>query len=231
MPIFMDTLNSNMKENLSDNKVREFLALNPDFLKRNPDILESLDISHDSGAAVSLIQKQVELLRKSSNVTTNKLDTLLENAKNNEELLKIYKKLIINLLESNLLTDVIEEVETTFISDLGVTDCKVYFFIDEINNLLPVGRIKEKNLQREIENILKSKNNYFGPVNPKQVRKIFEIDSVIKNISILKLKCTSVSGVLVFGSHLEGKYNKNKDTIFLDFILEILSKIIDKKNI
>ena len=53
--------------------------------------------------------------------------------------------------------------------------------------------------------------------------------SLIQDSSIIKLNCVSTTAVLIFGSDIEGKYSKDKDTIFLDFITDILSKIIDKK--
>ena len=51
------------KKSLSEKEVEQFLLLNPDFLSKNSHILNALEIVHETGGAVSLIQKQVELLR------------------------------------------------------------------------------------------------------------------------------------------------------------------------
>ena len=51
------------KKNIDPKQVEEFLILNPDFLKTNSHILNSVEIVHETGGAVSLIQKQVEMLR------------------------------------------------------------------------------------------------------------------------------------------------------------------------
>ena len=50
------------KKNLDPKQVEEFLLLNPDFLSSNSHILNSIEIVHETGGAVSLIQKQVKCL-------------------------------------------------------------------------------------------------------------------------------------------------------------------------
>ena len=52
------------KKSIDAKQVEEFLVLNPDFLSSNSHILDSIEIVHKTGGAVSLIQKQVEVLRK-----------------------------------------------------------------------------------------------------------------------------------------------------------------------
>ena len=52
------------KKSIDAKQVEEFLVLNPDFLSNNSHILDSIEIVHKTGGAISLIQKQVEVLRK-----------------------------------------------------------------------------------------------------------------------------------------------------------------------
>ena len=61
------------KKALNEKEVEQFLLLNPDFLSKNSHILNALEIVHETGGAVSLIQKQVELLRENYNSTSNNL--------------------------------------------------------------------------------------------------------------------------------------------------------------
>ena len=51
---------------ISESEVVKYLSENPDFFLKNPDSLENLDIKHESGEAVSLIDKQVEIIKKKS---------------------------------------------------------------------------------------------------------------------------------------------------------------------
>ena len=58
--------------------VASYLRKNPDFLDDYPDVLESLEINHQSGSAVSLIERQVEQLRASNGDMNKQLKRLTE---------------------------------------------------------------------------------------------------------------------------------------------------------
>jgi len=95
------------KNKISNEQIAEYLILNPDFFDENPEVLNSLKIVHDSGAAVSLIEKQVEYLRSNYNSTTDKLLSLLENAKNNEDLFFLTQKLLLSLIDAENIKEII----------------------------------------------------------------------------------------------------------------------------
>ena len=42
--------------------VRQYLTEHPDFFAENPDIFEAINISHDSGKAISLVERQIGLM-------------------------------------------------------------------------------------------------------------------------------------------------------------------------
>ena len=86
------------KKNIDPKQVEEFLILNPDFLKTNSHILNSVEIVHETGGAVSLIQKQVEMLRNNYESTSSNLLQLLDIAKNNEGIFEKTKQFVNQLL-------------------------------------------------------------------------------------------------------------------------------------
>ena len=102
--------------------------LNPDFLSSNSHILNSIEIVHETGGAVSLIQKQVEMLRQNYESTSSNLLQLLDIAKNNEGIFEKTKKLILELIVCRNLTDVVSMTEDTFKREFKADACKVLFF-------------------------------------------------------------------------------------------------------
>ena len=86
------------KKDLKERDVAEFLLMNPNFFKSNPDVLNALEITHNSEGTVSLIQKQVENLRNDYNSTLGNLAQFLENAKENERIFSLTKKITLALL-------------------------------------------------------------------------------------------------------------------------------------
>ena len=100
------------KKKLDPKAVEEFLILNPDFLSQNSKILNSIEIVHETGGAVSLIQKQVELLRKNYESTSGNLLQLIDIAKANEEIFDKTKQLLLSLIICRNLSDIISDFVT-----------------------------------------------------------------------------------------------------------------------
>src|SRR5210317_188769 len=100
---------------LSDDTVREFLKDNSDFLQRNPDMLDYLHISHASGSAVSLVEKQVSVLRERNMDMRHRLNTLTANARDNDKLYEQTRSLVLKLLEA----DSVAALCQTFMTSLG----------------------------------------------------------------------------------------------------------------
>ena len=174
----MMTMKSEMKKgnksSINDLLIKEFLLVNPNYLVDNPDILNALNITHESGIAVSLIQKQVELLRSDLHIANEKLRSLINIAKTNESLLEVSKKLTLDLLSTRDISMVIQILETTFISELDATQCKVYFFSPIKSKKLPLGRIKDELFANYIEELLKSRDKFYGDLDKESMYKIFE---------------------------------------------------------
>ena len=217
------------KKTLTKEDVSDYLILNPDFLVENPQVLDSIKIVHDSGVAVSLIQKQVEILRSNYNSTTNNIMNILEVAKTNEKIFSLTKKLILALINSSKKEDIISITEKTFIEGFKATSCKLLFF-DKNTNVFPKSRVKDPSeATRILGNLLKSGKVYSGPLPLQEANFIFNNRQKIIEAALVPLSTPSFVGLLALGSDVIGKYNNTQDTLFLDFIAEVISNLIEKK--
>ena len=223
-------MNAPKKKKLSSKEIAEYLILNPDFFKENPEVLSSIEIVHESGAAVSLIQKQVELLRSNYNATTDELMKLLGIAKTNENIFSLTKKLIIELIDASNTGELVNILENGFESDFGAKTSRLLFFTESPKDL-PRDRIKSPSEAKKIlATLLKPDEIYCGVIDKGLANFIFNKKSKINEIALVPLNCNSVKGLIALGSDEPGKYNKNKDTLFLDFIAEVVSKLVDNHN-
>ena len=91
----------------AEQQLLELLKENPDILVRNPTVLADLEVPHQSGTAVSLIEKQVGVLRNKLKSSDTRLRELMDIARDNERLAKSCHRLAINLLGAADLEDVI----------------------------------------------------------------------------------------------------------------------------
>ena len=105
---------------INDEIVREYLKNHDDFLQRYPDMLDFLHVSHASGSAVSLVEKQVSVMRERSTELRQRLKALSVNAKDNDALFEKTRALVLKLLDANS----VEALYSTFITSMA-TDFNV----------------------------------------------------------------------------------------------------------
>ena len=98
-------LSGNIVEDVTDDQVVKHLQDNPGFFLNHPQLLLSIRLPHDSGNAVSLVEKQVNILRERGIEATKKLKDLTDNARTNDEIFKVTKSLILALLNCNTIEE------------------------------------------------------------------------------------------------------------------------------
>jgi uncharacterized protein YigA (DUF484 family) len=86
---------------LNDEIVREYLKNHDDFLQRHPDMLDYLHVSHASGSAISLVEKQVSVLRERNTDIRQRLKALTANARDNDVLYEQTRALVLKLLDAD----------------------------------------------------------------------------------------------------------------------------------
>lgn len=66
-------------------QVAAYLREHPDFLRQHPETLAAIDVPHETGDAVSLLEYQVQVLRERQAATQQRLEQLQETAHHNEQ--------------------------------------------------------------------------------------------------------------------------------------------------
>lgn len=98
---------------LSDEAVRGYLEANPDFFEDHADLLGSLRLPHTAGGAVSLVERQVSMLRQKDLKLERRLKDLLEVARANDALAAKIHRLTLHLFGAGSLAETLEVCETT----------------------------------------------------------------------------------------------------------------------
>lgn len=107
-------------QGLSEEAVAYYLETHPEFFERHSALLTSMSLSHlNSGSAVSLIEKQVELLRERNHKIERKLADYVETARGNDVLAEKIHRLGLGLLRADSLESCLKEVETSLREDFA----------------------------------------------------------------------------------------------------------------
>jgi uncharacterized protein YigA (DUF484 family) len=108
--------------------VASYLRKHPDFLSQRPDLLEVLEIRHESGEAASLIERQVEQLRASNQELNRQLSRLVRIASENEQLMSRLHRLTLELMTIESRRDFFERLGHSLLNDFNADVLQICLF-------------------------------------------------------------------------------------------------------
>jgi uncharacterized protein YigA (DUF484 family) len=110
-------------ESVSEAAVADFLQLNPDFFERHAALLARLKLPHGRGvAAVSLVERQVSVLREKNDKLEAHLRELIEVARGNDALANKIHKLACRLVRARTAGGLLDTIESSLREDFGASD-------------------------------------------------------------------------------------------------------------
>ncbi|MBV2091153.1 MAG: DUF484 family protein, partial [Candidatus Thiodiazotropha sp. (ex Ctena orbiculata)] len=120
--------NDPIKVDGTDQQIADYLRENPGYLLRHPELLAELEIPHASGDAVSLIERQVEALRKQLKDTQQQLANLVEVARSNDQLQARMHRLTLELIDAATFEEVLNALEDELHDDFKADAVELRLF-------------------------------------------------------------------------------------------------------
>ena len=117
-------------EELSEQAVHDYLAEHPDFFERHATLLSSLNLPHASGGAVSLVERQVAVLRQKDLKLERQLKELIEVARANDLLGAKIHELTMQLLDARDLHRTVVVIEEAMRSGFDADHAVLVLFGD-----------------------------------------------------------------------------------------------------
>src|SRR5690554_7550927 len=125
---------SNIPPMASASDVVRYLMAHPTFFSDHPALLAEIELPHDSGTAISLVERQVAVLRDRNMDMRHRLSHLLDNARDNDRLFDKTKRLVLTLLEGQELPDIIDALHYCFDREFNIHFTSLLLFgnVDKI---------------------------------------------------------------------------------------------------
>ena len=224
-----------IEEGLSEDAVHDYLEANPDFFERHGELLSSLRLPHVSGAAVSLVERQVSVLRQKDLKLQRRLNELIEVARINDALGAKMHQLTLHLMASSNISETLQAIEaalrTGFNADMSVL---VLFGNPAVFEDVKVGRFF-KPVERETESLkpfstfLKSNNPRCGQVRDSQRDFLFgkETDEV-GSAALVPLGKKSEIGFLAIGSADANRFHPGMSMDFLSRLGDLVAEALKR---
>ncbi|MCU7842338.1 MAG: DUF484 family protein [Candidatus Thiodiazotropha sp. (ex Monitilora ramsayi)] len=208
-----------------ESQVAEYLTDHPDFFIRRPEVLSEIEIPHESGTAVSLIERQVEALRKQLKEARNQLGEVTEVARHNHSLQERMHHLTLELIDAATFDEVLNALEDELHDDFKADAMELRLFSSS--------RVDE-HLEEALSEQAETFQQFFsenmpicGPLGPEQLHYIFGAESDrIASTALIPLKSEGVLGLLAIGSVDPKRFAPHHGTEFLTRLGEIISRTL-----
>lgn len=223
-------MTAKQKTQTNEQLVRDYLGQNPDFFEQNPDVFEAINISHDSGKAISLVERQVILIRERNKELSGQIDQILSTAQENEVLMEKTKRLVLNLIKANDLNSLIKALNVSLKSDFS-TEFFSLTLIDNgsIPSKTSANIVSKNDAEENIGALITANKALCGVRSDKEIALLFgkQADN-IGSIIALPLKNTDTFGFLALGHSDSEFYSDEIGTVFIDYIGDLLNELIPK---
>lgn len=199
----------------------------PDILLRHPELIADLELTHTSGDAISLIERQVTLLREKLRSADKRLRELMDIARDNERIANSRHRLAINLLGAHDLDDVISIVLNELSNELNAEFAVIKLFskqkklIEQSPELYVAAKSKPLNA---FSTMMKHQNPMCGRCSDEQKTFIFgDNANQIGSAAVIPLVAGADLGLLGLGAKEKERFQASMGTDFLKQIGELVS--------
>lgn len=210
----------------AEDDVRAYLAANPDFLCRHPDLLETLEVPHDSGGAASLIERQVEVLRRGNRQAQERLDELITTARDNEWRVQHLNGLAQILIRAESVSDLATGLRNFLHQELAVDALFIGLAADD--SVLPEGvqpLPDDSESRAAVDDVFRRGHPICGPLGDAQIQALFPDagENAPQSAALVPLGEDDVRGVLVLGSRDAARFVPDMGTLFLGLLGQLVS--------
>lgn len=213
--------NNDSHSNLSAEAIADYLKDNPDFFADKDDLLADMTVPHESGRAVSLLERQVKILRERSIESRHTLNSLLENARYNDQLFNVTRHLILLLLEETQPRGLISVTESNLATQPGIDACRLI--------LVDTPQVATS-LQNRFPSLFRNKQVLAQQLDKEASRFLFPGSlNPLRSAALCPITYqNSLLAILVIGNQSHNYFNEDLDTLFLDFIAEVLGTLLHR---
>ena len=216
--------------------VAAYLRDNPDFFERHADLLLELSVPHDGGAgAVSLVERQIELLRRRNEELRRTLDEYVANARASDELAGKLNRLVTRLLASRDPGERVRSLPVNLRQIFSLDFVRLLLFDavpDDYADVPGLAATPREDLMAEgLSAVLKANAPRCGRFSSEQRAFLFGKDAgEVASAALAPLGHRGKLGLLALGSRDPDHYHRGKSTEFLGRVSAIVAAAVSPES-
>jgi uncharacterized protein YigA (DUF484 family) len=208
-------------------RVLEYLEAHPHLLTEHPQVLEKLELAHAAGSAVSLIERQVEVLRAKNARLETRLERLIETARANEKRAAGLLRLAQALLRAPSLAAIAAALRRSLREDFDVDEVFIglnahAYTRHDIEGIVPLEPTSA--LVRAYDNFFRTRLIECGAIDADRARLLFPKASVpVRSAAVVPLEKEKNLGLLALGSREAERFQPRQGKLFLEMLADLVA--------
>ena len=206
--------------------VIDYLERNPDIFLDNPELLQKLNIPHITGKNVSsLIEYQVNDLRKNERLLKTQIEELINNQKHCEILTEKVHKKALNLIQIETVETLYDKLFLFLKREYQCNQLLIFFFVEK-RPYQDYRNLRFKQIHSRIRYLFSGLYNLNKPLcdslPSEYMDGLFGNESnKIKSTVSLPVKSNDMLGLFILGSHEYDAYQKGLSINLLNYLKEV----------
>jgi uncharacterized protein YigA (DUF484 family) len=213
-------------------QVSDYLSSHADFFEQHPELLGSLRLSHPSGNAVSLIERQVQVLREQNEELKKRLLELIEVARDNDRLSERVHRFTLELIKAGSLTQLLDSLDHSLKHEFAA-DAIVLHLPSPDESLSNNHGVQPLQIDDALKALLPTplvdNKPQCGRPKREQAQYLFgDQAAMIESCAIIPLGDRAALGLLSIGSREVNRFNPCMGTLFLSHLGEMVARLIER---
>ena len=209
--------------------VAAYLRTHPDFFDGRESLLAELELPHGSRGSVSLVERQVALLRERNIDTRRRLNELLRNARSNHRIFEQTLEITGSLLEAEELATLLRRFEDGVVEGFELDAVRLSVVAREpqpqaVHAALPV--LEAGDAEATIGGLLRSGRIVCGVLREAELAFLFpDAQGSVASAAVLPVAVPGGTLVVALGSSDPRHFGPDMGTLFLRFLGETLGRL------
>lgn len=209
---------------MDDDSIREYLIDHPDFLQRHADLLGVLQVPHASGDAISLVERQVSVLRERNVDLRHRLRDLDGTARANDERFAGTRALVLALLDADS-PAALERSLLAVLHERFDTEYAALLLFGDDAPTPPLRRVAESDVHARFAPLLRNRGSGCGALRADDFAFLFRDARLVGSAAIALVTHGGRSlGLFAVGSSDARRYDGDTGTAFLEFTAEVIGR-------
>ncbi|MEA1890861.1 MAG: DUF484 family protein [Pseudomonadota bacterium] len=202
---------------INEEEVLFYLEKHPDLLMQHSDLLERMQIPHHTGQGmVSLIERQVEVLRDKNRQQEERLLVLISNAQKNEDITEKLHHYSLQLSSTSAVEELLQNTATELRQLFDLAAVSINIKPEYQNDGLQTATLTEKTFAALFDTLGKETCSCHNALDDELLNALFGDDAAaVKSCALLALDTPHRVGLIALGASERERFTPQMGTLIL----------------